>query len=186
MSRDTTEPTLLVLGDLWTWERTIPDYPASSYDLSYVFYKEQTPAVRFSIAATADGDTFVVEETDTNTHVAGDYAWSSFLTNTDSERILFERGRTEVKDDPLTATGDLRSHARKCLESIEAVLEGRASNDVLSYAIGNRQLGKTPIADLLKMRDYYAAKVREEEAIEKAERGDDDGSLIRGAFYEAQ
>jgi len=182
----TTEPSVLVAGDFWTWEKDIPDYPASTYDLSYVFYNEKTPATRFTIDATADGDTFLIEESDTNTHSAGDYAWQSFLTNTDSERVMYARGRVEVKPDPLTSTTDQRTHSRICLESIEAVLEGRAGNDVLSYSIGSRQLGKTPIKDLLSMRDYYASKVKSEEAEEKAERGEDDGMLIRGKFYEAE
>jgi hypothetical protein len=186
MSIPTTEPSVLVAGDFWTWEKDIPDYPATTYDLSYVFFNEKTPATRFSVDATADGGTFLIEESDTNTHTAGDYAWQSFLTDTTSKRILYARGRVEIKPDPLTSTADQRTHSRICLESIELVLEGRAGNDVLSYTIGSRQLGKTPIAELLKMRDYYAAKVKSEEAEEKAERGEDDGRLIRGAFYEAQ
>lgn len=76
----------------------------------------------------------------------------------------------QILADPtaLTATADTRSHARKVLDAIEAVIEGRASVDQEEISLdtggGRRTLKRTPIKDLLELRSIYAAQVRSEEA----------------------
>lgn len=79
----------------------------------------------------------------------------------------------EIESGQLTVTADLanvasgfdaRSHAEKTLEAIEAVIEKRASLDQERYRINNRELYRTPIADLLKLRDVYRAEVRQQKA----------------------
>ena len=44
------------------------------------------------------------------------------------------------------------------------MIEKRASLDQERYRINNRELYRTPIADLLKLRDLYRAEVRREQA----------------------
>lgn len=58
---------------------------------------------------------------------------------------------------------DGRSHAKRTLDAIEAVIEKRASLDQERYRINNRELYRTPIADLLKLRDIYRMEVRREQ-----------------------
>jgi len=180
------EPNVLIIGDKWTWEKSISDYPASDYTLSYIFFNEQTPATRISITASADGSDHLIEDTNTSEYTAGEYRWQSFLTNDVDERMAYQSGKITIKADPATTTADQRSHNKKCLDAIEAVLLGRASQDVLSYTINGRQLQKTPIADLIKMRDYYTDKVAQEDSEMDADNGRDDGNLIRGKFYDPQ
>ena len=77
-----------------------------------------------------------------------------------------EGGTLEILAD-VSAAGagfDPRTHAQKVLESIEAVLEGRATKDQQSYKINNRELVRTDIADLLKLRETYRAEVAREAA----------------------
>jgi hypothetical protein len=50
---------------------------------------------------------------------------------------------------------DNRSHAKKVLDAIEAVLEGRATRQDQSYSIAGRTLALTPIPDLMKLRAVY-------------------------------
>jgi len=56
------------------------------------------------------------------------------------------------------------THARRVLTAIEAVIEGRASKDQEEYTIGTRSLKRTPIKDLLVLRDAYKAEVAHEDA----------------------
>jgi hypothetical protein len=58
---------------------------------------------------------------------------------------------------------DGRTHAERTLAAIEAVLEQRASLDQEEYKINNRELRRTPIAELLKLRDTYRAEVQSEQ-----------------------
>lgn len=54
------------------------------------------------------------------------------------------------------------SFAVQMVIKIEAVLLGKADNDVLEYEIAGRQLKKTPFADLEKMRKTYKAEAKRE------------------------
>ena len=63
---------------------------------------------------------------------------------------------------PATVTGDQRGHAASTLAAINAMLEGKASKDQKSYRIGDRELERIPIPELLALRDYYQAEARRE------------------------
>ena len=57
---------------------------------------------------------------------------------------------------------DTRSHARKMLAAIEALLEGRSSSDSESYTIHSRSITKMSVAELVKWRSFYQQQVRSE------------------------
>ena len=52
------EPEKLTSGVTWKWKKTISDYPASEWTLTYYLRKDGATATSFS--ATADGDTHLV------------------------------------------------------------------------------------------------------------------------------
>ncbi len=53
--------------------------------------------------------------------------------------------------------------AAQMVTKLEAVLLGKADNDVLEYEIGGRQLKKYTFGDLENMRKKYKAEVKQEE-----------------------
>lgn len=70
-----------------------------------------------------------------------------------------------VLDFALVAAGtEMRSHAAIVLANIDAVLEKRSTQDQDKYKINNRELWRTPLADLMKLRATYQAIVRKEKA----------------------
>jgi hypothetical protein len=96
----------------------------------------------------------------TSSWVPGNYFYSLRVTDgTDTHEI--ESGSLEVRPDlaQADASFDGRAHAEKVLQSIEAVIEGRATRDQDSYRINNRELRRTPISQLLKLRDLYRHEV---------------------------
>lgn len=101
----------------------------------------------------------------TKNWVGGHYGYSVRLIR-DDEVVEMDSGSVEIKADiaSVVADTDFRSHARKVLDAIEAVLENRASLDQERYRINNRELYRTPIETLKKMRDQYRAEVSREEA----------------------
>lgn len=107
----------------------------------------------------------------TSAWVAGAY-WYSLRVTSGTEVHEIETGTLNVAPDmaDLPEGYDGRSHAVKVLEAIEAVIEGRASKDQDSYRINNRELRRTPISQLLKLRDVYRQEVRRARA---ARRGRD-------------
>jgi hypothetical protein len=96
----------------------------------------------------------------------GQYAWVLAGVK-DGDRYTLAQGVVDIDVDiSLVATPiDLRTHARKVLDAIESVLEGRATADADQLMIHQRRIVKTPIPDLLKFRDRYKAEVAREDAL---------------------
>lgn len=163
-------PSALVSGDLWTWTRSLSDYPAGTWSATWYF---ENSTAAFNVAATASGTDHVasVAATTTATYTAGRYRWRLVVTS-GATRTTVESGWVTVEVDPaVSANYDRRSHARKVVDAIEAVIEGRATQDQMSMSIRDRTLARTPIADLLLLRDRYRAEVRAEENAERLTAG---------------
>lgn len=158
----TLEPTSLIAGDSTAWTRSIADYLATDgWALSYVLLAHGKSPI--SITSTADGSAHAVslDATTTAAFAPGVYHWTSMVTK-GAERKTISAGTLEVKPNPATldAAHDPRTHAEKCLAAIEAVLEGRMSDSIVEYQIGNRMAKKLPHSELIRLRSYYAAEVR--------------------------
>src|SRR5690606_10716299 len=80
-----------------------------------------------------------------------------------------ESGRVRITPDLAQAAAgfDGRSQNRIALDAIDAVLARRATLDQERYRINNRELYRTPIEDLIRLRSYYATLVAREEATRK-------------------
>ena len=166
----TAEPSLLVAGDRFTWRRDdlANDYPVGTFALSYEFHKDSGGSgtdKRFTITAIEADSTYYIEVNSPTTadFETGDYIWEAYITRTsDSQRIMVDSGRTEITPNLANTTADLRSHAKKVLDAIEAVIEGRASIDQSSMSIAGRSLSRTPLADLQELRASYKAEYLQE------------------------
>lgn len=162
------EPAQLTVGDRWLWKRTDlgSDYPPASYSLKYVLRRHETTATEIEITANESGSDYLVEVASATTagYAAGFYAWTAYIIRTsDNERLVLGTGTVEVVANRDAVTTDPRSHARKVLDAIEAVLENRATVDQQEYSIAGRSLKRMEIGNLLTFRDKYRAEVHAEE-----------------------
>ena len=178
----TTEPAVARAGDTWKWTKTLADYPASEgWALTYRF---KSSDYAFEAAATTSGDDYAVTVAATTTDdvVAGLYTWVAQVAY-GGEKFTVDSGVLTVNPDyhtgTSTATYDGRSHARIVLAAIEAVIEGRASIDQEGYEIAGRSLKRTPIPDLLKLRQAYRAEVAAEASAEAIASGLGSGRKIQ-------
>jgi len=170
MTTATTEPNIVTAGDLITWQRTLTDYPANVWTLNYVFINKN---YKYSATGTASGTDHAVSISSSTTAnwAPGEYRWQSYVTS-GSDRITIGEGNLTVKPNFATATTlDTRSIVKRTLDAIEAVIEGRASQDQQEYTIGNRSLTRTPIADLIVLRDKYKMEYLKELQAEKLKNG---------------
>lgn len=172
----TSEPEELVLGDRWAWKRTdlSAEYPTDSYTLTYSADKQGSGSTTFSITATETNGEYLVEVASATTaaYTAGTYNWQAYITRTsDSARVTVGTGVFKVLASMSASTADPRSHAKKTLDAIEAVIESRATVDQMSYTIQGRSLAKTPLPDLQKFRDYYRAEYAAEVNVERRKNG---------------
>jgi hypothetical protein len=169
----------LVAGDTLDFVDSAPDYPATDgwtlkYRLIPLFASPaQSP---ITLAATTSGADYRVQvlPASTSAWTAGTYSWARWVERTNERYTLdpLTPFLTVLADPSTAAQGyDPRGHARKVLDAIEAVLENRASLDQEEYAINGRSLRRTPVADLLKLRDKYRAEVWRSDAAEKMAAG---------------
>lgn len=178
------EPLSIVAGDQAEWTRTLSDYPASDgWALSYTLVERKTGAgVSFDATGSGSEYTVTVPSATTAAWPAGYYVGQGYVTKA-GERKTVWAGTIEIKPNLASGmAGDIRSHARKVVDSIEAVLEGRATEQVLDFSIEGTTLRKTPVADLLTLRDRYLVEVRREEARERAAMGLASGKRILTQF----
>lgn len=170
------EPNEIIIGDTITWKRRsvqavsendngiieTTDIKASDgWALKFVAVGKNG-AITINAAAddeNADDFKFTATAAQTGAYVAGDYQWQIVATKT-TTRYTIATGICTVTDNIAgrSAAYDNRSHAKKVLDAIEAVIEGRATADQQSYTIAGRSLTRTPLQDLMRLRAMYKAE----------------------------
>lgn len=95
----------------------------------------------------------------------GTYWWAIRVTD-GVDVVEIERGDITVLPDlaAVNTPYDGRSENELALAAIDAVLAKRATLDQQRYVINNRELWRTPVAELLKLRAFYNTRVRRERA----------------------
>lgn len=180
------EPSSFIAGDTVSWLKSFSGYSAAD---GWVLKYEFRGNTRKTVTAAASGSDHLATITavESAAYSAGAYTVTGYVVKA-SERHTVFRGRIEVEPDPAQGNSafDGRSHARKALEAIEAVLEKRATREEMSYSIqfagSNRQLSLCPPAELIKMRNYYLSEVRKEEQAERIAQGLGTGRRILTRF----
>jgi hypothetical protein len=182
----TTEPNELQLGDFWAWKRIdlSTDYPTASYTLSYEFNLVDGSTVsNFSLTATESNNEYIIETSNTISYTSGEYNWVAYITrSSDSARIKLSEGFTEIQENYATTTSSVRSHAKKVLDAIEAVIENRATMDQSSMSIAGRSLSRLTIDELLQFRDRYKAEYLKEVKKARIKNKKDSGNTIKVRF----
>lgn len=159
-------PSTLHAGDTWSWRDSFFSYRASDgWTLAYSLKNATSTIDLPSDGITADGGDFVITIPAAST---ASYALGSYQQ---TARVSKAGAVVTVGTGVVTIQPAGLSHARKTLAAIEAVIEGRASIDQQSYTIGMRTLIRTPIPELIKLRDLYRQEVGREKAAEMIAQG---------------
>lgn len=122
-------------------------------------------ALTLTATVEAGAYTFAAKGGDTAAWTPGLYAVSVRATSGDDVLELYS-GQLRVLPDmaSVSAGFDPRSENEKALDAINAVLEKKAGQDQMRYRINNRELWRTPVTDLLKLKSVYTTLVRREHA----------------------
>lgn len=183
-------PTVIEAGMTVIWESTYDsDYPAADWTAKCALKLIGSSAATI-ITATESGETFTFTITAVVSAVLtlGDYEWVEYVESGSGDTILryeMARGTTSVRRFLGTAgTVDSRSTIKTIFDAIEAVIQGRASKDQESFSIAGRSLSRTPITDLLKLRNFYASEVEREEKEAAVLNGEAPSGKIRIRFVE--
>ena len=185
----TLEPTLeeygfpIVAGDFLAWKRTDlgTDYPPASYGLTYSA-RLNGGGTAITLTASESGTEYIIEENSTATvnFPVGIYQWSAYITKTaDSNRIEIGNGTWEVVENKAVSTADPEPYEKKVLDAIQAVIQGRASQDQMSYSIAGRSLSRMDPDDLHTWEAVYKAKWLKLKRMQRAREGRGHDGIIK-------
>lgn len=147
----TTEPAFIQAGDTTTWQKALPDYPASAgWVLSYRLINS-AGAIDITAAASGDDHLITIPAATTAAYPAGTYTWVATVTLA-AERYTLGRGTVTVQPDLAAqpAGFDARSTAQKALDDLRAALLRwlSTSGHVQEYEIAGRRMRFTTAADI--------------------------------------
>lgn len=172
MTLPTTEPTSFAAGETLKWRKSLANYLASAgWALSYKF---RGAGAGFDVTAVAVGDDFeiTVLAEQTSALVGGQCWWEAWVTKA-GETYRVEAGQATVSpalpDKGLAYDG--RSQVKRILDAIDALIAGKATLDQQEYQIGDRQLRRIPIADLILLRKTYAQLYNQEQQAARLVKG---------------
>lgn len=181
------EPSEVVVGDYIQWTRSDlnTDYPNDEYTATYIARITGGGNAEIQLAGTAYNDKylFTADSATSADFVPGYYHWQlEIVRNSDSNRIVVDRGAFTAIVDLDVGGADPRTHAEIMLTKIESLLEGKADSDVANYSIQGRSLVKLGIEELITWRDYYRAEVEKLKRIEQIKLGRRVSSTIKVRF----
>ena len=185
----TQEPDRLVTGDRFAWQRPdlVSDYPLADYTMTYHFSQDSGGGGthHFTLSSTEADNNYYFEKpsSETTSLVAGDWKWQLYAIRTsDSQRITIDYGITKFSLGELDTNNDLRTHAKKVLDAIEAVIEGRATIDQSSFSLSGRSLSRMSIDELMTFRDRYKAEYLKEVKLARIRNKQGSGNTIKVNF----
>jgi hypothetical protein len=172
-----TIPAQFHAGDSLTWLESAGDYPAPTWQLKYHARRVDADGLGFDIESTAEGALHRVSlapET-TAAYLPGIYSVAVVAYQGAEGRATLRTTRCDVRPDLAEALADARSHARRMLAAIEAVLERRATHVQASYTIEGRALQFLSHEELYRARSRY----RHEVAVEEGRAAPGTGRIVR-------
>ncbi|MES9830509.1 MAG: hypothetical protein ABW201_19825 [Candidatus Thiodiazotropha sp.] len=150
-----TEPTHIRAGDSATWEREELDYSA---DNGWTLHYALRGPSEIDIEAVGVGAVHTVDlaSADTAAWVAGDYSAVVYVQSDAGERVTLGSGMIQILPDLVAAVGDQRSHVKRTLDALQAMIERRATKIQEEYEVEGHRIKYMPLDMLIKLRDRYA------------------------------
>lgn len=178
-------PVEFVAGETVTWDADVPSgYASALYRVNYSFRPVTTgPAIAQVTTWSGTSHRVTWAAAVTVGYLAGKYNWQAMLERiSDGAKIEIGSGVLTILPNLAGAGGDLRSHAKKMVDKIESILEGRADSDVAAYTINTRSISKMSPKELMEWRNYYRSEVLVEDNLDAINRGDPSQNTITVRF----
>lgn len=171
-------PSTLISGDSLTWLTaagvdTVTGLPIDSaaYTLATSF-RGSGGSLDVTATTSGTGWSSTITAVQSAGLPAGVYQWASYATKT-GVRVTLQTGTLTVTPNLATAnsTFEARTHARRMLDAIEAMLENRSTKEQQEYTIATRSLKYIPILELMQWRDHYKREAFSDQQAERLAKG---------------
>lgn len=182
-------PSTMRAGDTIEWDESVSDYPAGNgYTLAFSLRSQGKAPI--TITANSNGNDYAISVAPANTTAwtPGNYYYQAYVFMSSNgvvtEKHTLQAGQVEILANLTAADSQLdpRSHAKKCLDAIEAVLEGRATRSELSYSIAGRSISLMTPSEIVEWRDYYSKEYADELNADAVEQGKDSSAQVKIGF----
>jgi hypothetical protein len=138
----------------------LSDATPLTHTLAYSFAGSSVDTVSAVALNDNSGWSLTVPPATTQTWPAGDLQAVAYLTRTSDGLVTApDFGTIRIQGSP-----SYSSWAATALAAVQAAIQGQASSAQLSFSIGDMQVSNMPIKDLIEMRDYLKAEVKNETA----------------------
>jgi hypothetical protein len=178
-------PSEIYAGDTLLFSVALANYkPSDGWTLEYSFRKKDGSVIDITSAAgDSDDHLFDVDSDTTGVWVDGDYSGVARVNDGTLYRTIAEARLTIKKEfKQQGADYDSRTPNKRCLDAIIAVMERRATSDVLNTVIAGQSVGRLSPEQLIQYRNYYAALVADEQALVDLANGKATGRNILARF----
>lgn len=165
------EPSEIIAGDSVSWSRTLSAYPADAgWAVNYRAAPMNGAGAVLSIDAAGSGTLWSVNLAAASTALfaAGDYFFSG-TASLGADRYTFLTTALRIRPDPTSAV--VATHASRTLALIEAAIENRLPRALVETSIDGQLIARTPLPQLLTLRDRYRAMVLAEQTAARSALG---------------
>ena len=177
------EPETFRAGDTVKWKRSLDCYKASEgWTLKYSF-RGTAGTIDITSSASSDEHLISLAPSATSAYSAGIYDVQGYVEKGTDRHTVYS-SRVQILVD-LTAAGssyDGRTHVKKTLDAIEAVLENRATKEIEESTIEGVAIKRIPHEKLLAFRSKYLQWYQQEQATERLKLGKGTGRIIQTRF----
>lgn len=160
----TIEPTRHQIGDTLSFTRSLPDYPASLWTLTY-YLRGSANTSAIDIVATADGDDYEIIKTAAVTAAwkAGTYTMVGCVADAD-ERYEVYRGTIELTANvPEADTHDGRTFWERIRDKLRTVIEEGVIRETIRYSYNGVSTEVATMKDAFDALAYAESKVKQEQ-----------------------
>ena len=178
----TIEPARFQAGNTFTWTKSLADFPASEWTLTY----ELRGAQSISVTATADGNDYLVSvaAATTASWTVGTYSMAGYVAAL-SSRFQIYAGSLVIESNIATAAADYdaRTVAARVVAALEAVALNRASREEISYVNGlGISVQKMSHGEIIAALGYWRGRLADEQAADATAQGRATGRRILTRF----
>ena len=175
MARDipALEPTELQAGNTLAFTKSLNDFPATTWTLSYTLRPEANPQQGVdpipAIQATASGNDFSISVAASTTAgwLPGTY-WLAGYVSSGTERYEVYRARLTITADISQSNSyDGRTYWEQILDKVRKMILDGAIRDTIRYSWNGVDIQIVTMADAFKAEAYAASKVAQERSSTK-------------------
>lgn len=172
------EPEEFCAGDTLAFTRTLPDYPAPDWTVTYELVGNNAPRIEFVSTASNLDHSITVDAATTAAWLPGTYLLVGYASNgTERHRIYYGQLRVYPNQEAAAGNEDARTFAQKMVDMLEGLLLSKGG--LLESRVGDSLFRYESLEQVRTEHGYWLGVRRQEIAKQRAKEHRPTGNKIR-------